>query len=101
MLELTKMPRIDLGEYVDNPDDYFIGDDFLYEDESTPKWASLLAGARSRDNMSRREAAVRLGISPKELKAIEKGLKQPSKSLAFRMHQVYNVSLRTVWDHAV
>lgn len=53
-----------------------------------------------RDKMSRREAAIALGINPNELKAIEKGLKQPSKTLAVKMHKVYKVSLRTLWKYA-
>lgn len=79
MLELMKMHHIDsvnnidISQYVDNPNNYFIGDNFLYTNSKRPKWACIIAGARVKDDISRREAAIKLGISPKELKYIEKG----------------------------
>ncbi len=54
-----------------------------------------------RENMSRREAAIALGISPKELKAIEKGLKAPNKVLVLKMAKLYRVPIKSIWQYAV
>ena len=59
----------------------------------------VIAGCR--DTMSRRDAAVALGITPRELKAIEKGLKQPNKALVIKMAKLYKVPIKSIWEYAV
>lgn len=54
-----------------------------------------------RDNMPRRDAAIALGINPKELKEIEKGLKTPNKALVIKMAKLYKVPIKSIWEYAV
>ncbi len=59
----------------------------------------IIAGCR--DNMPRRDAAIALGINPKELKEIEKGLKTPNKALVIKMAKLYKVPIKSIWEYAV
>ncbi|WP_242349084.1 helix-turn-helix domain-containing protein [Mucispirillum schaedleri] len=61
--------------------------------------AHIMAGYRERESMSRREAAIALGISPKELKAIEKAKITPNKDLIFKMHRVYGIPVKSIWKY--
>lgn len=61
----------------------------------------MLSGARQKDGWSRRDAAIALKINPKELKAIEKGIKAPNKALVIKMAQVYNTPLNTLWKYTI
>ena len=56
--------------------------------------ADVITGLREKEELSRREAAIQLGISPKELKAVETARKAPTKDLIFKMHKLYCTSLR-------
>ncbi len=63
--------------------------------------ADVITGLREKEELSRHEAAIQLGISPKELKAVETARKAPTKDLIFKMHKLYGTSLRMLWDYTV
>ena len=61
--------------------------------------ADVITGLREKEELSRREAAIQLGISPKELKAIEKAKIAPNKDLIFKMHRVYGIPVKSIWKY--
>lgn len=80
---------------------YIDGEDFLNQGGWKKRQSDVISGAREKESYSRREAALHLGISPKELKAIEKGIKAPSKKIILKMAELYKVSLLGLWKYAV
>ncbi len=76
------------------------GEDYLNQGGWTKRQSDIMTGAREKEEFSRRQAAIALGISPKELKAIEKGVKVPSKALVIKMAGLYKVSLLGLWKYA-
>lgn len=90
----NKIYRINHISYEEFMEKQFHGD-------ITKERASIMRGARSKDGLSRRDAAIALKINPKELKAIEKGFKAPTKQLVLKMARIYNVSLNILWKYAV
>lgn len=89
MLEHMKTHHIDISKYVDNPEDYVLARDVL----NGPTVGNTVKGYRMKENYSRREAALMLGISPKLLKSIEDGNTPLDKKLAVKMAMVFAVPL--------
>lgn len=94
MLSLTENLTINTNEK------YIYGEDYLNQGGWTKRQSDIMTGAREKEEFSRRNAAIQLGIKPKELKAIEKGLKAPSKQLVIKMAELYKVSLLGLWKYA-
>ena len=80
---------------------YMYGEDYLNQGGWAKRQSDIITGAREKEEYSRRNAAIQLGISPKELKAIEKGIKAPNKALVVKMAGLYKVSLLGLWKYAV
>ena len=91
MLEHMKTHHIDISKYVNNPDDYVFATDILTEKDRM--YGSKVKSYREKEDLSRREAAIQLGITPKELKAIENSDTLVDKKLAIKMAMVFNVPL--------
>lgn len=79
---------------------FILGEDFLNQGGWSKRQSDVITGAREKEEFSRREAAIALGITPRELKAIEKGFKQPNKALVIKMAKLYKVSLLGLWKYA-
>ncbi len=89
MLAHMKKHHIDISKYVDNPDDYVFASDII-KDLTT---GDTVRAYRMKENLSRREAAILLGINPKKLKSIEDGNNILDKKLAVKMAMVFAVPI--------
>lgn len=89
MLEYTKTHHIDVGKYVTNPEDYVFTNDIIKNVTA----GDTIKAYRMKENLSRREASILLGITPKELKKIEDGNAFINKKLAIKMAMVFAVPL--------
>lgn len=89
MLEHMRTHHIDISKYVANPEDYVFANDIVKNITT----GDTIKAYRMKENLSRREASILLGITPNELKNIEEGNIVINKKLAVKMAMVFAVPL--------
>jgi len=78
----------------ENDEECFPWREAFPEFENDHSWAVCLRGARVKENMTQRELAMRLGISPANLSSMEHGKRPIGKEMAKRIADILSVDYR-------